>query len=406
MRKTLIVLRHEFLSLVGKASFWIAMFVAPLIVGAVVLVIALTSGVATAATAASRASETRAVAVVDQSGLLRNQLHIMAARPEFQLVETEDSARTLLDAKKVNSYYVIAPDFINSGRVRYVAAQFSPIDTDDKTDDFESVLRLALLNGDSAQLARFEKPIDLLASTRLAPADPAQSPAGFSPVPVILAMLFMTSLMGSSSALMQSVTTEKENRVMEVLMSSVTPMQLLTGKLLGLGIVGLAQMLLGLIPALSALPLLRGIPRIAPYLGAITPDAIAWSLVYFVLGYFIYAALMAGLGALMPAAKEASSYTFLLLLPLLIPIYLNAAIVTRPDGPLAVALSLIPFCAPVAMPMRMLSGSVPWWQPAMAALLMAVTAVLLVRTVARVFRAQALLSGSKPGLREVARALR
>ena len=406
MKKTLIVLRHEFLSLVGKASFWIAMFVVPLIVGVVVLVIALTSGVATAATVAAQASEVRAVAVVDAAGLLRNQPQVLATHPEFQLAGDEDAARALLDAKKVNSYYLIAPDFMETGRVRYVAAQFSPINTDDKTDVFESMLRLALLNGDNAQLARFEKPIEVLASTRLAPADPAQSTAGFSPVPLILAMLFMTSLMGSSSALMQSVTTEKENRVMEVLMSSVTPLQLLTGKLLGLGIVGLAQMLLGLIPVLSALPLLRGIPQIAPYLGAITPEAIGWSVVYFVLGYFIYAALMAGLGALMPAAKEASSYTFFLILPLLIPVYLNAAIVARPDGPLAVALSLIPFCTPVAMPMRMLSGTVPWWQPALAAVLMAGAAVLLVRTVAKVFRAQALLSGGKPSLREMARALR
>jgi ABC-2 type transport system permease protein len=127
---------------------------------------------------------------------------------------------------------------------------------------------------------------------------------------------------------------------------------------------------------------------------------------YFVVGYFIFAALMAGIGALVPNVKDGSSYSFLVMLPLLAPMYLSASIAQKPDDALAVGLSLFPLTAPVAMPMRMLSTAVPAWQSVLVLALMIVSAVLVLNLIVRLFRAQLLLRGTKASLKDIALALR
>jgi ABC-2 type transport system permease protein len=215
-------------------------------------------------------------------------------------------------------------------------------------------------------------------------------------------MLFMIVMLTASSYLMQTVTTEKETRVMEVLMSSISPTQLLAGKIGGLGLVGFVQMVLWLISSLSALTFIPA----AAGLGTVSPESVLVAIVYFVLGYFIYASLMAGLGALMPGSREAAQYTFFILLPLIAPLYIISAILLEPNGPLAVALSLFPLSAPVVMVMRVTATDVPFIEVLIGAVLMAITAVVVVVLAARLFRAQALLRGTKPSLKEVVMALR
>ncbi len=123
------------------------------------------------------------------------------------------------------------------------------------------------------------------------------------------------------------------------------------------------------------------------------------AVVFFLLGYFIYASLMAGLGALMPGTREAAQYTFFIILPLIVPLWLNTAIALEPDGTLAVVLSLFPLTSPVTMIMRMTATDVPFWQVLLAFVLLIAAAVVVIVLVSRVFRAQSLLSGTKPQLR-------
>jgi len=127
---------------------------------------------------------------------------------------------------------------------------------------------------------------------------------------------------------------------------------------------------------------------------------------YFVFGYLIYAALMAGLGALMPGTKEASQYVFFIMLPLLIPLYLNSAITNDPNGTLATALSLVPLTSPIVMPMRLVGEGAPLLQILAGLGLLIVAVLVTIWLVARVFRAQALLSGNKPSLASLVAALR
>jgi ABC-2 type transport system permease protein len=103
---------------------------------------------------------------------------------------------------------------------------------------------------------------------------------------------------------------------------------------------------------------------------------------------------MAGLGALAPNLREATQVTFVIMLPLIIPLFFSSSVfMNDPNGPIATGLSLFPLSAPVAMMARLSAGGVPWWHPWLAAGLLAVTAAVIVRMVAGMFRAQALLSG-------------
>jgi ABC-2 type transport system permease protein len=107
----------------------------------------------------------------------------------------------------------------------------------------------------------------------------------------------------------------------------------------------------------------------------------------------LYAAVMAGVGALSSDMESSRTWVFIFSLPMLIPFYLSSAIASAPNGDLATALSLIPFSAPVAMLMRMTSTALPTWQVVVSLVLLALTGLGLVLLMARLFRAQVLLSG-------------
>ncbi len=223
--------------------------------------------------------------------------------------------------------------------------------------------------------------------------------------PYIITILFYMLIIGSSSLLLGNISKEKENRVTEVLLTSVTPRQLLTGKILGLGIVGFGQTVLWLGTSYLLLNRSGQTFKLASEIH-LPVSFLVWGLVFFLLGYAVYASLMAGLGALAPNLREASQVTFVITLPLMVPLFLSSSVfMQEPNGPIATGLSLFPLSAPVAMMARLSAGGVPWWQAPLAAVLLALTAVLILRAVAGMFRAQALLSGQGFNIKLYFRAL-
>jgi ABC-2 type transport system permease protein len=397
MSKVFIVMRHEFMTLVAKPSFWIGLIGLPVFM-AFVMGISLVGGVAaTAATASARQNQTLVQGYVDQGGFIKS----IPTGIALHAYPDEAAARTALDAGVISGYFIVPQDYVANGNVTYVSPDFSPINS--PTGSFERILKYNLVGGNPDILARADTSVNIQHEQALAP-PPTKGGTGlpFPFLPMFAGIMFMIMVMTASSLLMQTVTTEKESRVMELLMSSVTPRQLLTGKILGLGIVGLVQMVLWLTSSLSALAYIPA----AASLGSISAGSVIVMMIYAILGYFIYASLMAGLGALMPGTREAAQYSFFVMLPLLIPVYLVTSLVLEPNGWLATALSLLPFTSPVVMAMRVTATDVPLWQILIGIVLLALTVYAVINLVARVFRAQALLSGAKPSLRDIMLALR
>jgi ABC-2 type transport system permease protein len=193
--------------------------------------------------------------------------------------------------------------------------------------------------------------------------------------------------------LQQKLTKEKGSRVMEILLISLQPRQLLTGKLLGLSALILVQYLIWAIIASLALTVLgRDAGQLLTGISLSASEALL-ALPYALGGFGLYAALMAGIGALAADVESSRGWIFVLTLPMMAPIYLWTAIVNAPNGPLALALSLFPYSAPVAMLMRMTSAVVPAWQLVVSLGLLAAATVGTIWLMARLFRAQTLLSG-------------
>ena len=213
-------------------------------------------------------------------------------------------------------------------------------------------------------------------------------------LPYIVTFLFYIVILGSSSMMLNSITNEKSNRVIEILLTSITPMQLLSGKIVALGLVGLLQTIVWSGSGLFFLRL-SGRSFALPTEFQLPTSILVWGIIFFILGYILYASLMAGVGALVTNLKEASQATTILVIPMVIPLALLAPVIENSNGTLAVILSLFPFTSPVSMMTRLSAGSVPIWQILLAIFLLIFSAYWIVRSVSGLFRAQYLLSGKE-----------
>ncbi len=409
MNKTLTVLKNEIVTLLSRPSFWLTTFGLPIVAALVFGVIGRLNRNTVAAETFSQVflgpQETRPEGYVDESGLIR-QIPESVPPGAFLPFPDEEAARRALEAGEIAAYYVVPADYIKRGEIRSIRPDFNPL-AGDRADAglFGWVIRVNLAEGDAVLANLADGPLEVEEiSLAPAPAPDADNPMTMW-VPYTVTLLYYMLIIGSASLLLSGISKEKENRIMEVLLTSVTPRQLLTGKIIGLGAVGLLQTLLWGGTTYVLLNL-SGRTFNLPSEIRLPPDFLAWGLVFFLLGYAVYAALMAGLGALAPNLREASQVTFVILLPLIVPLFFsNTVFAEAPHGALATGLSLFPLSAPVAMMARLSLGGVAWWQPPLAALLLAATAVLIVRAVAGMFRAQTLLSGQPVKVKTYLRAL-
>jgi ABC-2 type transport system permease protein len=222
-------------------------------------------------------------------------------------------------------------------------------------------------------------------------------------VPYAFTLIFMLSIFITSGYLLQSVTEEKENRVVEILLSSIPALPLMAGKVLGLGAAGLTQVAIWVVTALVALPLLNS--QFALTI-SISPITLLLAVMFFALGYMSYGAIYAAVGALAPGAREAQQYASVFGVIAVIPIVLLPVFLSDPSAPLVIALCVLPLTAPAAMlAVLASSASVPWLLVAVS--LIAQIGFVLVATVAtsRIFRATLLLYGVRPSLRRIAGAM-
>ncbi len=400
MDKLLLVLKNEIITTVGRRSFILTTIGVPLLgVLALLVMSAINSNPESGAAGAVSnifSGETERSALpegyVDPAGLVQTLPEGVPAEA-LRAFPDEDSARQALEAGEIAAFYLIAPDYLESGELVYIRPDFNPLSAFDQSGLMQWILTVNLLGGDEDLAQRINNPITPEVVS-LAPEQETRdedNPLTFF-LPYGVTMLFYVMIMMSSSFLLNSVTKEKENRIMEVLMASVSPRQLLMGKIAALALVGLGQTVLW---AGTAITLLRlsGRTLSLPASFQLPLSFLLWSVVFFLLGYAIYASLMAGVGALVPNLREASQATFVVIIPLIIPLMLITPIIDDPNGALATGLSLFPLTAPVVMMTRLSAGGVPVWQPLLSAGLLLLTAFIILRMVTNLFRAQTLLSG-------------
>jgi ABC-2 type transport system permease protein len=396
MNKTLLVLKTEIINVFTRRSFLIMTFGVPII--GFLLFMGMTklneSNPETLESIIFSPSPDQLVeGYVDYSGVIES---IPSEIPPGRLVPytNEEDAREAIESGEISGFYIIPQDAVESGEIILIKQDFNPLSMDAEDWVIHWTFKVNLLGGDESLTGHVNNPINVDRVPLIPEAvRDEDNPLTFI-IPYATTILFYIIILAAASMLLNSVATEKQNQVIEVLMLSMSPRQLLTGKIVGLGIIGLLQTIIytGISYSLFALSG-RTSTTVASF--DLPPSILGWGIVFFLSGYAIYASLMAGLGALVPNVREASQASFMVISPMMIPMFFMAALIQDPNGPISVGLSLFPLTAPVSMMTRLTAGQVPLWQPLLAVGLMLLTAVLIIRSVAGLYRAQVLLSGQE-----------
>lgn len=396
MHKTWLVASHEYLVNVRRKGFLFASFGMPIL-----LVVLLVAIFALVNELESNAERVGIVGYVDHAGVLAEGID----QPDtFRAFTTEETARAALDADEIGAYFVVPENYLDRGDIRLYGLTETPEFLEDQIEQFLRV-NLGASLGDETLARRVASPVDL-AIEALDTGRTLTSGAvvGLFALPFIFVMIIMISSQVTSSYLMSGVVEEKTNRIMEVLITSVTPLQLLLGKILGLGALGLTQLAVWLIMGYVGLRLGENTAFLA---GITVPlDLVVVGIVYFLLIYLLFASLMAGIGAVAGSEQESRQNAGVFSFLMAVPFFFIVNFITDPNGPIPLILTLIPFTAPITVILRMGFGVIPAWQLIASIVILAITTAFVIVASARVFRWSLLMYGNRPSLRSILRAIR
>jgi len=432
MSKALLVARREYLSTVRRKGFIITTLGLPLFFAAFYGII----GAVTVFSMRQSRAKAEAVGLVDESGIillpLLNTIQSAAqtrATPEQEALaqlqergrretrrsegnldirpyKTRAAAHSAFLRKDIRGYYVIPSDYLETGSIQ-LKIKMGALGSNNQPgwSIVSRLVQASLIEGklDAGVARRVWTPpsLDSQALDEKGEADKRGPYAEITSfvVPYAFALLFLLSILGSSGYLLQSVAEEKENRVVEILLSSVTPNQLLAGKIFGLGAAGLTQ--------IAAWVIIAVVPSafMLPFLG------LRWSqlfvaLIFFPLGFLLFGALMGGTGSLGNNFRESQQASIIWTLSAVSPMFFIPALLAQPNGTLARVLSYIPLTAPITIMMRIGATQVPWWDIALSAGILAVSLFLFVRLAAKLFRPGTLMYGKRPSVVEIVRWLK
>lgn len=399
MNKLWLIIKHEYLYNLKRPAFLFAALGTPLLlIGIMGLSIFIqTEG-------QTEVADLNAIGVVDNANVLSSEVQLPDYEGLFVPYDTAENARTALDNEEIDLYVVIAEDYLLTGVIQVM-------DYDDAPQDIDRVLRdlltANLVIGQSlgeleqAVIEGINMTLYLQDSDRELTED---SIVGIIFFPMIFGFVFVIATQVTSGFLMSGLVDERVNRIIEVLVTSVTPMQLLVGKILGLFLLGLTQLFMWLGAILLVLLFADDIPFLS---GIQIPfDMVVYALLYFVFAYLAVASFMGGIGAVSNSEQESRQYSIVITMPLFVPFILIAVFFTDPNGTLPTILSIIPLTSPMAMVLRLGLGTVPFWQIALSLGLLLMTAMLFMWGGIRVFRWGMLLYGKSFSPRELWRVLR
>jgi ABC-2 type transport system permease protein len=402
MNKTFLIFRHEFLHTLSRRGFIIMTLIVPLLALLGIGAYHIISG------AIKPSVEITRIGYVDTVGGFSQDTS--QGKIELQPFESVDKANLGLTNKEIKGYIVISQDYLNTGMMNYYTLEKQLTPPNDISSAIKNFLSSNLLSGKvpPSTIALIEAPLNMI-SVRLTEAG-AVSPeqGGFSNllVPGLFSLLLYLSIIFSSSYLIQGLGDEKENRLIEVLLSSVSVRELLVGKVLGLGAAGLVQVVIWVIST----PFIVGLASssIGGFFVSlkVEPSFLILCLVYFILGYLLFATISMAVGAVSPSAREGQQFATIFTLPAVAPLWFASAIMLFPGNPVWVALTIFPITAPVTLMLRFGSTAVPAWQITASVIVLAVTIVGGMLLTVRVVRTYLLMYGKRPSLGEIIRNFR
>jgi ABC-2 type transport system permease protein len=434
MDKILLIARSEYRRRVRSKTFVVTTLLAPLLALAVVALPVLMMALA-------EDEAGRHIAVVDPTGRLAAPL--AEALPGPYVVEiTEapmDSLRARILDGRLDGFFVLPPGLLNGtadavyysrgvGGLAQQAALHAAL------HDVVRAERIRRAGAPDAVLDLLDARAGLDLVTVSAAGDAADGALASSAVAYVLGLLIYVAVLIYGVMVMRGVIEEKANRIVEVIASSARPFELMMGKVLGIGAVGLTQLVswsvlmlafsavAGPLLALLITPEVMNTPGVnLPESGELpfdpeelpalvgrllTPGLLLAFVGFFLGGYLLFSSLFAAVGSAVEQESDAQTLQLPLMLPIILPIFFLPGVLAAPDSALSLFLSLFPFSSPILMVVRMAATEVPMWQVLLAFVLLIAAFVGMIALAARVYRVGILMYGKRATFRDLWRWVR
>jgi ABC-2 type transport system permease protein len=359
----------------------------------------------------------RAVATELNGGVFgdSSRTQIVALEPSAVAAAETSTTRDVLSGR-IRGYLVLTPGTLAGRGVRYAGTNATSlvdmrrIETAVTREVLAQQLRSAGLSSDDAN--RLKRMRLELQAERITPTGRGGSGQLSILIAISVALLLYMTIFLYGQAVLRGVIEEKQTRVAEVVLSSVRATSLLAGKVLGVGAVGLTQMVIWIAASFLlaryrvSLLTQMGVSATPIELPPISAGQLAMLVLFFVLGYTFYAALFAAIGAMVNTEQEAQQAQLPVVTMLVVSIMFLQTVLNSPDGALARNLAWIPFSSPIVMPLRMTAVNVPGWEVGLSIFALAAGCYIAIYVAARIYRTGLLMYGKRPTFREVARWVR
>lgn len=326
----------------------------------------------------------------------------------------ETTALAALESGEIEGYLVIPEDYLETGKIVFHLPNLSMMLIVDGEEVARQLAYSTFASGlDESLVIRLSNPVDFLEyDLSQDGGEDAVSEwveGGQFLVVYVFTLLFFISLMLTNTYLMQTVIEERENSLIEIIISTVRPSYLLSGKILAMATLGIIQIVVWLVGTGILVNLAGNLSTYTVILQSMNidlrVDLLPLVAIYFVLMYLLFAAVFGTIGALSGSSQEGSQYAGIIILPTMIPFYFFPLIQTDPHGMIAVILSLLPVTSPVTVLMRMVIDTVPLWQVVTSITIMLLVVIGGMWMAGRIFRVQTLLSGQTLKPKDIPRLL-
>ena len=413
MKNIILIAKREFFTQVKKKSFIILTLLTPLLIivfGGVVSLM-------------FQANETQMqISVIDKSGLFKDRLKSdQNIRYVFSSEETEKSLIKALETRKeMNGVMIIPKKEIHELESSIEILTNKNLSNEARKNiagNISEIIKAEKINAlgiSTAQIEDLNKGVNLHVVNVLEKEKKQDSflvgvKSGLS---MFLMYCVFTFIMMYGIRVMRSVLEEKNNRVVEILISSVKPFELMMGKILGVTGVALVQfgvwvvMIVASVMTLgsSNVGMVSGVAEVQMVLSALSQINYGLILfvfvIYFLLGYLFYSAMYAAIGSAVDNETETQQFTLFAILPMMLGFYGSITIMNNPDGPMSFWLSMIPFTSPIAMLAR-IPFDVPVWELVLSIVILLVSTLGMVFIASKIYRVGILMYGNKVTLKEL-----
>ncbi|WP_213804664.1 ABC transporter permease [Granulicella sp. dw_53] len=410
MRNVWLIAKREYLERVRTKAFLISTILIPLLMG---------GGIVGSIIAGGKAKSTSHITVVspDQQLATDLQAELENGRDSHMTVDvispgnshTRDTLDSMLADKQLDGYLWIDPAPTPSERPKFSYTPRSTADISTK-GSIRSALNTVLLRERLAHQGMVSSDVNAMmepvtVDTTQA-GKSADTTSSFVAIYVLFFLMYMVIMLYGMNVA-RSIIEEKTSRVFEVLLATIRPEEMMAGKMIGVGSVGITQVAVWLAAAilLTSGPIMGAIGGGSVHV-SLSAMQIIFFVVYFILGFMLYSSIAAALGAMVNSEQELQQLNMFLVMPLAACMFALAPVISNPSGPVARVISLIPFCTPLIMYLRISLAMPPWQEIALSIVLMIATIYAVLWVASRIYRVGVLMYGKRPNLPEILRWLK